>query len=354
MKRHLANRNAKWGFESLESRRCLSVSVQVTNGDLVVTGQADGAVEIVATAAGSFQVTDNGIAVGTFTGASDDIRVKLDDPTDSGNKVTIDLAGQTVDQVVVRLGDGDNAATVQGGTAGSVRYVGGAGDDNLTLAAGATVTKSLSAYLGDGNNSLLVAGQVGREVVVRTGDGDDSLSIAAGGSVGRQVYAALGDGNNTTTIGGAIGGLDLKGGLDDDTLDVLAGASVERSIFMRAGDGNNRLTLAGAVGGNVLYRGGDGNDAIEITADATVGHNVNARLGEGDNTFNDAGAITGNLRVTSANPDDAFTVADMATVGGTTDLAPGEQYEYGCHRGGEAAGVRSAFGLAAFGFGRRR
>src|SRR5262245_62043091 len=47
-------------FEPLENRMCLSVSVAVTDGDLVVSGDADGAVEIVAVSDGVYRVTDNG------------------------------------------------------------------------------------------------------------------------------------------------------------------------------------------------------------------------------------------------------------------------------------------------------
>ena len=74
-------------FEPLESRLCLSVSATVSHGDLVVTGDADGAVEITAVGAGGSQVTDNGsvIADGTdLQGVTDDIHIDIDESAARG------------------------------------------------------------------------------------------------------------------------------------------------------------------------------------------------------------------------------------------------------------------------------
>ena len=68
-------------FESLEQRLALAVTATVTDGDLVVQGDADGAVQIVAVGAGSYEVRDNGALIAdstTLTGANDDIRINID------------------------------------------------------------------------------------------------------------------------------------------------------------------------------------------------------------------------------------------------------------------------------------
>lgn len=103
----------------LESRLCLTVAVEVDDGDLIVDGQADVAVEIVAVDQGTFQVSNNGGVVDTTEGVTDDIRIEPDaEDGAADDDVTLDLAGQAVDRVVVDLGDGDNSFLLQGGTVG--------------------------------------------------------------------------------------------------------------------------------------------------------------------------------------------------------------------------------------------
>ena len=63
-------------FEALENRLFLAVTASVTDGgDLVVEGDADGAVEIVAVSEGAYRVTDNGVVIAdetTLQGVTDD------------------------------------------------------------------------------------------------------------------------------------------------------------------------------------------------------------------------------------------------------------------------------------------
>src|SRR6188472_26793 len=68
-------------FEFLEKRLALAVTATVTDGDLVVTGDADGAVQITAVGTGQYEVHDNGNLIAnstTLTGATDDIRIDID------------------------------------------------------------------------------------------------------------------------------------------------------------------------------------------------------------------------------------------------------------------------------------
>jgi hypothetical protein len=100
----------------------LAVTATVTDGDLVVEGDADGAIEIVAVSAGAYRVTDNGIVVADETvlqGITDDIHIELEVSIGGTNDiVTVDLAGQTVDKIYADLGNGDNSFELLGGTAG--------------------------------------------------------------------------------------------------------------------------------------------------------------------------------------------------------------------------------------------
>src|SRR5437016_868095 len=130
-------------FERLESRYCLTVAAAVTGGNLVVSGDADGAVAIHEDSAGTFSVTDNGVA-------------------------------------------------------------GKEGDDTVSVAAGASIGRSVMAVLGNGDNSVSMAGDVSREVSVVTGSGDDKVEVTADGTIGRSLSTMLGGGDNTLTIDGAV------------------------------------------------------------------------------------------------------------------------------------------------------
>ena len=63
--------------EHLEDRRLLAVVAEVTGGDLRVSGDADGAVEIVSTGLGGFDVIDDGNVV-SVEGVDDDIIMPTD------------------------------------------------------------------------------------------------------------------------------------------------------------------------------------------------------------------------------------------------------------------------------------
>ena len=279
-------------IEKLESRRYLTVTASVTDGDLMVQGQADGTVEIRAIDEGKFLVTDNGNEVATLEGVSDDIRIKLDtEGTDTNDKVTVDLAGQAVDQVFVELGNGDNEFELQGGTVrGMLRYLGGAGDDGLTIDADVIVEGPVVAQLRSGNDRLDVAGQLQRELLVFAGSGDDAVQLTEDCRVEGSVYLVLGDGQNIATVAGEINGsLVCHGGAGDDSVTLSDSALVRRSVHLALGEGDNTVELAGTVLGNVQYCGGDGSDTVTIASGAAVAGNVTLRLGDGTNTVDHAG-----------------------------------------------------------------
>jgi hypothetical protein len=134
MFRKLAQRGRFWAYESLESRQLLTVTVLVDDGDLSLTGTADGAVQITATdTAGAFDVLDNGVLIQSVTGVTGDIEVELDDAEGAAdNSLAINLGTVSVDRIMVNLGDGTNSFVLTGGTvARSVKYQGGSGNDSL-------------------------------------------------------------------------------------------------------------------------------------------------------------------------------------------------------------------------------
>ncbi len=167
----------KWQMERLEDRRLLAVDVQVLSGDLVVSGNATGAVEITAQADGSYVVTEGGTAVGTYTGVTDDIKVTLDsEKASADDRVTIDLGGAKIDSLTVSLGNGDNVLNVKNGTVESgLIYQGAEGNDALDIAADATIAKNVDVFFGSGDNQFELSGKVERALNIRAGSGDDEL-----------------------------------------------------------------------------------------------------------------------------------------------------------------------------------
>jgi len=348
-------------FEPLERRLCLTVAVQVDNGDLIVDGQSDGPVEITAVAEGTFQVVDDGAVIAILEGVDDDIRIDLDaGDASADDTITLDLAGQAVDRVIVDLGDGDNSFLIQGGTVGgSLKYRGGDGDDLLEIAADTVIEKGVYACLADGENTLLLEGQVDRNLTVHSGSDDDVLQIEEGARIERDLRATLGDGDNTVTIAGEIGrGLTVRAGSGDDIVEMLADALVERSASISLDGGDNELIHAGIVEGNLLHLGADDNDVVAITEEAIVGGNACLRLGGGDNSATHLGDIEGNLRVSSANEEDLIDIDD-GNVGGETEVNLGEEFvpdqpDRHCGRGRFGGLFRgffgSRFGGRSFGF----
>jgi hypothetical protein len=319
-------------FEPLENRLCLSVSVAVTDGDLVVSGDADGAVEIVAVSEGAYRVTDNGVLIAdetTLVGVTDDIHIDLEGTDDGANDtVTVDLGGQAVDRIYAELGDGDNVFEVLNGTATSLVYRGGDGIDSVSI--DATVESRATLTLGDGDNDLTVTSAVGN-LAIHGGDGADLVAIAESATVSGGITAKLGDGDNSLTLAGDVEGHLLVSARDGaDTVSVAETATVGRSARIALGDGDNSLNVAGAIDGNLGYDGGDGNDSVSLIASAVIGQNFSARLGGGENTVTHEGTVEGDFRIVSFNEDDTVDIADAAVIGGETILGLGEQRE---HRG---------------------
>src|SRR5437773_11012082 len=167
-------------FERLVGRYCLTVAAAVTDGNLVVTGDADGAVTITAVDATTYKVTDNGADVATLENVTGGIRLGIDASAGKNDQLTIDLGGQSVDRIMANLGNGDNSLTVQGGTVhGNLQVTGGTGNDSLTIAADAKVEKSVMARLSDGDNKVDLDGSVTRDLVVTGNDVDDNVTVGA-------------------------------------------------------------------------------------------------------------------------------------------------------------------------------
>src|SRR2546430_7362792 len=90
-------------FERLEGRYCLTVAAAVTDGNLVVTGDADGAVTITAVDATTYKVTDNGADGATVGKGTGGHRIGLDDSAGKNEPGTNQLRRPAGDPVKAHL-----------------------------------------------------------------------------------------------------------------------------------------------------------------------------------------------------------------------------------------------------------
>ena len=174
----LAHRRSR--FESLEKRLALTVTATVSAGDLLVQGDADGAVQITSVGTGNFEVRDNGVLIAdssALTGVNDDIQINLDQSAGADNTVTVDLGTQTVDRISANLGNGTNSFTATGGNATSLNYQGGTGADTVSLTT--PISGHAHVRLGNGANSLTVNGNVGNLDVRGGSDADTTAPVGS-------------------------------------------------------------------------------------------------------------------------------------------------------------------------------
>ncbi|HRK32855.1 MAG TPA: calcium-binding protein [Tepidisphaeraceae bacterium] len=189
-------------FESLETRRLLSVSV-TSNGMLKVVGEAESANTIYVAyndATAMYDVTLNGTTQSFDAASVRRLRISGGDEAD-----TISVANSVKVRVQINGNDGDDILS-----AGSKRSAinGGEGNDLITGSA-----KSDTLRGGNGNDTINAGAG---DDQVNGGDGDDVLNAGAGDN---EVFG--GDGADTIT---ALDGDDLiVGGDGKDSIDAGTG-----------------------------------------------------------------------------------------------------------------------------------
>lgn len=333
---HKSHSNALRTFESLESRIALTVAAEVVNGNLLVSGQADGAVAIVGSAGGEFSIVDNGVEIASVNGVNKNIRIDL--PTQDANDVlSIDLGGNSIRNFYANMGSGDNEIDISNGVVRGVSMIrGAAGNDSVTLAADLTLGNEANVWLGDGANDLDVAGQLTKSLVVKTGSGVDTFFMAPGSRVGGDLRATLGDGDNVAILDGAIGrNLSMVTGAGNDRVTLSDLATVDGATGISLGTGQTPVEPADPVDeaptdptGGTQSEPVKCDDSVVLAPSSNVGGNATLRLGSGNNTAKIEGTIGGNLLVTSDNPNDAFDVANSTVVGRSTRIMPGQQMSF--------------------------
>lgn len=354
-------------YQKLEDRLCLTVSVAVHHGSMVIHGDADGAVNVVGVGERTFAVSDNGVEIGTFENVHNCLRVELDRNPASDAKddaVSIELRDQHIHNVMVILGHGDNDFQISGdhvidrvmvrtasghdtmavnvntrfmadgnlgggdntmevnAFANRVRYRGGHGADILSLNEGAKA-RVMTAVMGHGSNQYVVRADVHDHLYFRGGAGSDTATINEGVHTHGNASFLLGHGDNSLDFAGWVGGhFRVRGGEGADTVNLAATSFTGHHAGIILGAGQNSYHLDGGGVGYFL-RGEDGNDQVELAESFDARGSVVAILGDGDNTFGHEGSIQRDLFAVSKNVDDLFS-AD-GTVEGRTWLKPGGQ-----------------------------
>ncbi len=279
---------------------------------------------------------------------------------------TIEGAGLTVGQLVVRDGQGNSTIDLGAGARvlRTVLVEGGGGDgndaahfddaviggaltktdfgngsDQLTInntRVGGLVTYSASSdsplfsiqtnsavkgvnviYTGGGMNSVTLAGLMGNVNVTSAG-GNESVTVG-GASVFGKVTLKLGDGNNSVTHGSSqtSGNFSVTGGTGSTMVTVNSGSEIYGTLSVAAPLSTSAsLTLDTAtVGGKLALLGGVGGDALTVTS-STVTGGVAATLGGGaNNVLLSALSSFAGVTVTAGADIDTVTATSLALRG---------------------------------------
>ncbi len=299
--------------EQLEERLCLAVSASVVNGSLVVTGEPNGAVQINALAATTYQVIDNGAVIGTFTGVTRNIRVAIDSQVPRSNDaVTVNLGGFTT-PLGIRLdaGDGNNTFVVQNGTINtSLLIYGGSGNDTVVLQPSLTVGRHVWFIGYGGNDTFTLQAAVGGNVVYRAGAGADTFTFDEPAVVAGRTTVQAGRGADTATLLGQSFGtmlLDLSGGNDTlvsgDLFETTAAAT------FRLGPGNDSATLDGWFLNNLQVQAGNGADSVQVDGRFTGPFDLTGGLGNDQFDFGTDALFEDSVSVTDRRGADTATFA---------------------------------------------
>jgi hypothetical protein len=267
--------------EKLEERRLLAIDVAVIDGDLVISGEANGAVTVRSLEDGSIEVQEGDKVVANFTDVTDDILIDLDSTGTIDDTVIIDLDAKSVDRLMVDLGNGDNQLLIESGKlSGSLLYRGGDGNDLVLLSEDSIIDQNVFAFLGDGDDQVTLDGTVNRSVIVRGGDGDDTVEFGETSEVGRVANLDLGMGNNNAVIAGQIEkGLKYRGGDDNDSIQIKESASIYSNVSLNLGDGDNLVSHKGDIDGNLVVKSMNSKDTVVVDESAIVSGRTIQRLG---------------------------------------------------------------------------
>lgn len=179
----------------------------------------------------------------------------------SGSNVFLEN-NQTYGQLRMIGGDGDDSLQTNGGLAlTGIRIDGGAGNDDLQVAAMSVPTGTVEVVGGSGDDFINVS--------------TDRQKVATGKDESFDVVVRANSGNDTVLAGTEFGGttffgrLSLQCGVGNDTMRVVN--VVADSMDLRQNTGRDSLTIAdSSTSGKMRADGGDGSDTVYgLTGDSS-------------------------------------------------------------------------------------
>lgn len=379
MKRKRSSNKRQSNYQSLEHRRLLAVTVGSHDGHMWVQGDADGLVEVTAVGDQTFQVTENGVEIGTYENVSKNLRIRLDQSAAQNDELKIDLLDEAFENISINLGKGDNHTEIsgthrrgfddsfyvqrlriQGGNGNDTADVSlitnksfvaqlGLGDDSVTLNSSTPFAEFRGGFgndtfevteegssehngpkigrivglMGPGADVLEIDAETYSSVDVFAGTGSDIVEFGAN-AVFTDTSVHLGHGDNEFTHRGWIAGdLRVLAGSGNDNITLAENSMGTNGAVIILGHGDNNVSLRGNLWGNTYIRGESGADDIHIGSDGEIRGDFIGVLSDGDNTLMNEATITDRLLGYSRNQFDTF--ADNGEVEGLVFLKPGGQ-----------------------------
>lgn len=189
------------------------------------------------------------------------------------------------DDVKLTSGNGTFALTIFAGSAlgDDLTIKGGSNDEALSLFGPVAGTIKLS--FGAGSCAVTVTGNVGDDFFYKGSTGNDALTVD-GSSIGGQAKLKLGSGSNAVTFTtGPIGeSLKLKGGSGDDSVSI-GQLPIGEDANLNLSAGTNNLTLTDTtIGDDLVVVGKSGDDSVTFAGTVTIGGETKFNLDGGTNT----------------------------------------------------------------------
>jgi hypothetical protein len=327
----LRHARAKLSVRPLEDRITPATTAFINfYGDLVVSATAASNIVITETAQGAFNVTDNGLTIGTFANVFRDVRVFGSAADDN---VTVDLGGFSTRDVILLLGDGNNTIDVHNGVVDFVTITGfgtwwgygrgGFGNDNISLS-GLSVLASVAINTGDGTNSVTITDTaISGGLGIFTGTGNDTVVLSGATSANFTQVIDYGGPNDSLTVNSGV----ILNNLYTSAVNfvtLVAGSHIVGYVTDYGGANTpNSLTIGGMVDGNVFFGGSGAADTLDLAAGATVGGNVRTYLYGGNDVVTLDGNFAGNLYIDAGAGNDSISFNGQSGLSATIYLGDG-------------------------------
>jgi hypothetical protein len=259
------------------------VTVSVLNGNLLVMGDSvDNDITIEqGTTADSFVVTgigttggnttiNGGTNIGTFTGVTHNITVRMNGGDDTVS-VLADLAAPG--SLSISMGSGDNTVAIGAGTTinNNLAITTAGGDDTVTVT-DTTVNGSANIQTGGGDDSVTLTGlTVGEDTTAAAA----SQNVFGNSPLGRFLNALFQD-NNGSSNGQA--GLTVDTGAGDDTV-LASELTVHGSAKIETGFGDDTVSLTDVTVDNQTTGGGAADMAALLQSFLSNQHGNGLALG---------------------------------------------------------------------------